>query len=150
MDGQKIEQQFSEWLCREMPAGTIIGDPKWWVPKIVRAVLRGLSQERAEPVAWEIWQPLGQKTVTYSKDEAVRCMLRADLVVRTLTYADASPAASGTVQVPTTPNQEYWDAVWERIQQDGYITGSSSVAQIKRILDACHAAMLAASPKEGK
>lgn len=27
-------EQFKEWLCREMPAGTIIGDPAWWAPRI--------------------------------------------------------------------------------------------------------------------
>lgn len=30
-------QLFEEWLCREMPAGTIIGDPKWWAPRIAKA-----------------------------------------------------------------------------------------------------------------
>lgn len=48
--------------------------------------------EPGEPVAWEVWQPLGRKTITYSEAEAVRCMARADLVVRPLTYADAAPA----------------------------------------------------------
>ena len=32
------EQFFTEWLCREMPAGTVIGNPKWWVPKILNAL----------------------------------------------------------------------------------------------------------------
>ena len=30
-------EQFEAWLCREMPAGTVIGDPKWWAPRILRA-----------------------------------------------------------------------------------------------------------------
>lgn len=29
---------FADWLCREMPADTIIGDPRWWAPRILRAV----------------------------------------------------------------------------------------------------------------
>jgi hypothetical protein len=40
---EKPEQQaqavepLEDWLCREMPAGTIIGDPKWWAPRIALA-----------------------------------------------------------------------------------------------------------------
>jgi hypothetical protein len=29
---------FADWLCREMPAGTVIGDPRWWAPRLLRAV----------------------------------------------------------------------------------------------------------------
>jgi hypothetical protein len=29
-------ETFAEWLRREMPAGTVIGDPDWWAPKILR------------------------------------------------------------------------------------------------------------------
>lgn len=36
---------FTEWLCREMPPGTIIGDPKWWAPKIYRKALAALGVE---------------------------------------------------------------------------------------------------------
>jgi len=32
-------QDFAAWLAREMPAGTVIGDPAWWAPKILRAAL---------------------------------------------------------------------------------------------------------------
>jgi hypothetical protein len=31
---------FAAWLAREMPAGTVIGDPLWWAPRIARAVLQ--------------------------------------------------------------------------------------------------------------
>lgn len=27
-------EEFTRWLCSEMPAGTIIGDPAWWAPRI--------------------------------------------------------------------------------------------------------------------
>jgi len=30
---------FAQWLAREMPRNTIIGDPLWWAPRIARAVL---------------------------------------------------------------------------------------------------------------
>lgn len=29
---------FSEWLRQNMPAGTVIGDPEWWIPRILRAL----------------------------------------------------------------------------------------------------------------
>lgn len=37
---------FERWLCSEMPAGTVIGDPKWWAPRILRAAL---SREQPQP-----------------------------------------------------------------------------------------------------
>ena len=30
---------FAQWLAREMPPNTIIGDPLWWAPRIWRAAL---------------------------------------------------------------------------------------------------------------
>lgn len=33
-----MEQALKEYLRREMPAGTIIGDPDWWAAKITRAI----------------------------------------------------------------------------------------------------------------
>ena len=30
---------FAQWLAREMPRNTVIGDPLWWAPRIARAVL---------------------------------------------------------------------------------------------------------------
>jgi len=107
---KKIEQQFSEWLCREMPAGTIIGDPKWWAPKIVRAVLRGL--ESAEPVAWREWveeRLLSWRRVMntdgdqlalddFMDQESFHDLI--DFVCSEYEGPAALPAASGTVQVP--------------------------------------------------
>lgn len=45
---------FAQWLAKEMPAGTVIGDPQWWAPRIARAVTsRFLAspEEKAVPVA---------------------------------------------------------------------------------------------------
>lgn len=30
--------RFKTWLAQEMPAGTVIGDPAWWAPRIFNAV----------------------------------------------------------------------------------------------------------------
>ncbi|GAA5786098.1 hypothetical protein [Chitiniphilus shinanonensis] len=38
-------ESFAEWLCREMPPNTIIGDPTWWAPRIERAVVLARSRE---------------------------------------------------------------------------------------------------------
>lgn len=32
-----VAESFADWLAREMPAGTVIGDPAWWAVKIGRA-----------------------------------------------------------------------------------------------------------------
>lgn len=42
------KEDFTAWLCREMPAGTVIGDPAWWAPKIIAALSAPLD---AQPVA---------------------------------------------------------------------------------------------------
>ncbi len=37
MDSEVLEQ-FTRWLCIQMPQGTVIGSPSWWAPKIMRAI----------------------------------------------------------------------------------------------------------------
>lgn len=37
------EEQFKEWLKREMPEGTVIGNPEWWAKKIWQAALSAKS-----------------------------------------------------------------------------------------------------------
>lgn len=44
MSIEKMREPLREYLIREMPAGTVIGDPEWWVPKILKALA-----EQAEP-----------------------------------------------------------------------------------------------------
>jgi hypothetical protein len=44
-----MSESFEQWLLREMPAGTVIGDPLWWAPKIRKAL-----QHSGEPVAWRL------------------------------------------------------------------------------------------------
>ena len=36
-----MSESFEQWLSREMPAGTVIGDPLWWAPKIRKALQSG-------------------------------------------------------------------------------------------------------------
>jgi hypothetical protein len=45
-----MSESFEQWLERNMPAGTVIGDPLWWAPKIRKALQSG------EPVAWQFYQ----------------------------------------------------------------------------------------------
>lgn len=35
---QRAPDLFVAWLEREMPAGTVIGNPAWWAPKLARAL----------------------------------------------------------------------------------------------------------------
>jgi hypothetical protein len=34
----EVKSDFAEWLAREMPPGTIISDPRWWAPRIEKAI----------------------------------------------------------------------------------------------------------------
>ncbi len=38
--------EFAEWLSREMPAGTVIGDPGWWAGRIFQAVHTAVEQSK--------------------------------------------------------------------------------------------------------
>lgn len=46
---EALKLALEAYLCREMPAGTIIGDPKWWVPKIAAAIKEVLAQPAPPP-----------------------------------------------------------------------------------------------------
>ena len=37
-----VPEGFVEWLCHEMRPGTVIANPKWWAPKIYRAMLAAI------------------------------------------------------------------------------------------------------------
>ena len=47
---EALKQALEAYLCREMPAGTVIGDPKWWAPKIANVIKEVLAQPAQEPV----------------------------------------------------------------------------------------------------
>ena len=63
MSKEAMKLALEAYLCREMPAGTIIGDPKWWAPKIAMAIDKALAEQPAqqEPVALK-WQQAPVKT----------------------------------------------------------------------------------------
>jgi hypothetical protein len=42
-------QRFTEWLVKEMPAGTIIGDPAWWARKLLAAACVFADELPAQP-----------------------------------------------------------------------------------------------------
>jgi hypothetical protein len=49
---QAAIDRFAEWLAREMPPGTVIGDPLHWAPRIVFAVLNACQKvEPTQPPA---------------------------------------------------------------------------------------------------
>jgi hypothetical protein len=44
-----VSEAFADWLKREMPPGTVISDPAWWAPRILRAAIA--TSEQKEPQA---------------------------------------------------------------------------------------------------
>ena len=42
-----VPADFAEWLAREMPAGTVIGDPHWWANLIARRYAQFAAKENA-------------------------------------------------------------------------------------------------------
>ena len=47
MSKEAMKLALEDYLSREMPAGTVIGDPKWWAGKIANVLAK---QEQGEPV----------------------------------------------------------------------------------------------------
>lgn len=41
--------RFTEWLVKEMPSGTVIGDPQWWARKLLAAACVTADELPAEP-----------------------------------------------------------------------------------------------------
>lgn len=41
-------ETFAAWLAREIPPGTVISNPAWWAPRILRAALRATPQPAAQ------------------------------------------------------------------------------------------------------
>ena len=46
MTKEALKLALEAYLCREMPAGTVIGDPKWWAAKIANAIKEALAQRK--------------------------------------------------------------------------------------------------------
>lgn len=65
--------KLTEWLTREMPAGTVIGDPVWWASRIVRALLaQPLQQEGGKEVLANSWPKDFHEVVKGAEDAAHR------------------------------------------------------------------------------
>jgi hypothetical protein len=41
-------KEFNEWLHRELPSGTVIGDPGWWASKIYKHFIQNAAQVSAK------------------------------------------------------------------------------------------------------
>lgn len=71
--------EFDAWLASQMPQNTVIGDPHWWTPKIVRAAIRYLRADLPEdpPGSWSATDPIRSrlprkvKPLTYSECRAI-------------------------------------------------------------------------------
>ena len=45
---REMPSEFLEWMKRQMPKNTIIGNPEWWAGRIWRAAIRALKGEGDE------------------------------------------------------------------------------------------------------
>jgi hypothetical protein len=57
---REMPPEFLEWMKRQMPKGTVIGNPEWWASRIWQAAIRALAEKeilsediiRADRDAW--------------------------------------------------------------------------------------------------
>lgn len=52
MNNDKMREALEKWLERELPAGTVIGDPKWWAQRILQAALQSQSNTPQDGFDW--------------------------------------------------------------------------------------------------
>lgn len=105
-----VREQFTEWLAREMPAGTVIGNPRWWAPKIIRAFhdYRTIARERdklTSPGAAEL-PDLPDSYGDHCVTDSVRTMREPGYTADQMcAYAQAAlNARAGGDYVPTVPD----------------------------------------------
>ena len=161
IEAAEARHNFTEWLAREMPPGTVISDPRWWAPKIIRAFTdyRTLA-EAANPPAQSAQQPsparggaderklIGWRTGDYlhetaDRDKALNWIGNVEVLPifegdpNTKLQAAALPAVpEGFVLVPKVPTDDMLRAM--RKQRSGAAVGTGDRA--------LYAAMLAAAP----
>ena len=116
MTKEALKSALKAYLCREMPAGTVIGDPKWWAAKIAAAIKEALAQPEQEPVAWAMLHDNGHFIDAIHPDEHAR--------------------VEGKYIHPlyTTPPQRTWvgltdEEIWTVLQFRGYNTDTIEIAK---------------------
>jgi hypothetical protein len=73
------EASFAAWFAQQVPPGTIISNPAWWVPRILRRVRQCAAaptpEPNAEPVAWAISGPSDTLLVWRDPEAKIRELL---------------------------------------------------------------------------
>jgi len=80
-----MSESFEQWLSREMPAGTVIGDPLWWAPKMRKALQSG--------------EPVGQVYFESSGAISVNWLNANKLAEDDLLYTTSQPVVQGFTYV---------------------------------------------------
>jgi hypothetical protein len=44
----EMPETFAQWFESQVPPGTVISNPRWWAPKIHRAMLRAATGKESE------------------------------------------------------------------------------------------------------
>ena len=119
---------FSEWLAREMPAGTVIGNPLWWASKIVDYRARALL-DQPELTDDRLMDIACATDLVYCMGKgcgfASRYQEEADITAEALAFARAVIAADRTrraLQVqpePAAPTDEDFEDLAEVMNVSG-------------------------------
>jgi hypothetical protein len=108
---------FSEWLAREMPAGTVIGNPLWWASKIVDYRARALL-DQPELTDDKLMDIACATDLVYCMGEgygfASRYQEEADITAEVLAFARAVIAADRARAAlaqpePVAPTDKKWE-----------------------------------------
>lgn len=96
---------FTEWLCNEMPAGTVIGDPAWWARKIWAAAIVFAPEEPTAP------PPEAAPKPSYDLQATLYALLcnrgYAQHEAHSLAYDDVLPL----VAAPPPPDVQAWQPI---------------------------------------
>ena len=61
MSKEAMTLALEDYLSREMPAGTVIGDPKWWAGKIANVIAKQENGENQDDSCQSYWEKLARK-----------------------------------------------------------------------------------------
>ena len=61
----KMPEEFAQWFESQVPPGTVISNPRWWAPKIYRALLAAAKEPVAKPKPDPLSQALNEGDGVY-------------------------------------------------------------------------------------
>ena len=162
-----VPSNLTEWLAREMPAGTVIGEPQWWANMIARRFAQfaatqappagAVPVQNREPTRTGLAAQLYDSAQLSTLPEWCRDLLRkaadneSELLplIRQLTDALEATQAPPAAAVPDVDAETKAWAAWTAEHPGSKWTAAEAFGFRRAFIDGYRAAMLAAAERKG-